>query len=591
MKVRSTRTSGRDRRTLSLAAATAFAVAAGSAVLFGYSGSAAADPMDECTATSGAVVAVDFGPWGGGIVGGCDAHPPTGMNLLHNAGFSTATLAHDVTTPQPGGRTPDLAKGSGYLTAPARLLDGHYYEAFPDSGFADFGLTIDAAFALAATGTDDPALRRIADFLDGRGTDGSGRTADDWTGIGSEYAGGGSIGKEALLAEVVGRDPHRFGGQDLIAALAKTVCAAPSPAPDTSCAAAGNYTYATSVFSQALGIMAQLRAGDTAAAAGPVGYLKGLQHPDGSWPSLIPATGDSDVDSTAMAAMALALLTDDPAAQQAVDRAAAWIAGRQLADGGFPGAAGDSTNSAALAVQGLSLRAASYGAAIARARDFLTGQQNADGGFNVAAGGQQGSDVRASTQALGGTVGTSFGTLSRPLGGTQPTGSPSPTASPTATTSPTATGSPTATASPTATTSPTATASPTATTSPTATASPTATTSPTATASPSATASPTGTGTATPTGTIPTGTPPESAPPAGGAPAPGRTDNRPGPGDSTAYPAVPVRLDVPVPSGSGLASTGTEVEPIALTALALLLAGGAAVAYARRTRSSAGRHR
>ncbi|MFE7530865.1 prenyltransferase/squalene oxidase repeat-containing protein [Kitasatospora sp. NPDC057542] len=373
----------------------------------------------------------------------------TEQAILVLTGTDLTSVRHDpagaTTTPTPpAGRKPDAAKGSAYLTDPSRLIDGHYYEGFP--AFADFGLTIDGAYALAATGTDDAALRRIVDFLDQQGKDASERTVNDWTAIGTEYAGGGSIGKEALLAEVVGRNPRAFGGRDLIAALAAMVCTRADA--NTGCDAPGNYTYATSVFSQSLAVMAQLRAGDATDAAPAIAYLKSLQHPDGSWPSLIPATGDSDVDSTAMAVMALALVPGDEAAQ-AVDKGLGWLAARQLPDGGFPGAAGDSTNSAALAVQGMTLRQATYGGQIAKALDFLAGQQNGDGGFNVASGGQQGSDVRASTQVLGGATGISFGTLSRNLGGT-PTPTPTPTGTPigtpTGTPSGTPTGSPTTTA-------------------------------------------------------------------------------------------------------------------------------------------------
>jgi len=84
-------------------------------------------------------------------------------------------------------------------------------------------------------------------------------SADTWTGIGTRFAAGGSIGDEALLAEVTGYNPRDFGGHDLIAALNASVCARVSAGGNTSCAGAGNYTYATSVFDQALGIIAQLR--------------------------------------------------------------------------------------------------------------------------------------------------------------------------------------------------------------------------------------------------------------------------------------------------------------------------------------------
>ncbi|PWI42645.1 prenyltransferase/squalene oxidase repeat-containing protein [Streptomyces sp. ICBB 8177] len=328
-------------------------------------------------------------------------------------------------------KSPNLTKGTDYLVASSRLIGGHYYDAYPGVDFADYGMTIDGAFALAATGRDDAALKKIVAFFQSQGKDGSSRSVNDWTGIGTAYAGGGSLGKEALLAEVVGADPRAFGGHDLIAALDKAVCAKASTGTDTSCAAPGNYTYATSVFSQALGIMAQIRAGDGASATAPVKYLESLQHSDGSWPSLIPATGDSDVDSTAMAVMALALVHGD-AASAAVDRGVRWIAAQQEKDGGFPGASGDSTNSAALAVQGMTLRKSTYSGQIARALAFLAAQQNSDGGFNVASSGQRGSDVRASTQVVSGATGISFGTLERDLSG-KPAPTSSASAAPTAT--------------------------------------------------------------------------------------------------------------------------------------------------------------
>ncbi|WP_229847908.1 prenyltransferase/squalene oxidase repeat-containing protein [Streptomyces melanogenes] len=364
---------------------------------------------------------------------------PTVPAVLAGRGTSLATLTtkkpeptQPPTTPTtptkpptiPPGEGPDLRKGVAYLTRGTNLLQGAYYSAGGGTGRADFGLTIDGAYALAATGLDNNKLRGIVDFLDKRGKDGAGRTVDDWTSVGTKYAAGGSIGKTALLAEAVGRDPRALGGHDLIAALAKAVCTAPSKAPDRRCAAKGNYTYAPAVFAQSLGVMAQLRAGEKDAAQEPLAYLKSLQQSSGAWPSIIPSTGDSDVDSTAMAAMTLDL-AGDAASRAAVDKALAWIATRQLPDGGFPGAAGDSVNSAALAVQGLSLDSAKYSAQISRARKFLASQQNGDGGFNIAKEGQRGSDLRASTQAVGGATGISFARLTRDLSGT--TAQPTPT--------------------------------------------------------------------------------------------------------------------------------------------------------------------
>ncbi|MFF2960266.1 prenyltransferase/squalene oxidase repeat-containing protein [Streptomyces sp. NPDC057963] len=362
---------------------------------------------------------------------------PTAPAVLAGAGTDLAHLTAkkaDPTGPPttepptthpttPAGEGPDLKKGVSYLTRPSHLQQGRYYAAGPGSTRADFGLTIDGAYALAATGLAQAELRGIVDFLDSNGRDGEGRTVHDWTGAGTKYAAGGSLGKTALLAEAVGRDPRNFGGKDMIAALGQAVCKAPSKAPDRSCAAQGAYTYAPSVFAQSLAITAQLRAGEKTAAQEPIAYLESLQHGNGAWPSLIPSTDDSDVDSTAIAAMALDLAGGDRA-EKAVSKAIAWIAGKQLPGGGFPGAAGNSVNSAALAIQGLSLDARKYAAEIAEARKFLASQQNDDGGFNVAKEGQRGSDLRASTQAVGGSTGISFGVLQRSLTGTTPRPAP-----------------------------------------------------------------------------------------------------------------------------------------------------------------------
>ncbi|MCX4807847.1 terpene cyclase/mutase family protein [Streptomyces sp. NBC_01214] len=353
---------------------------------------------------------------------------PTATAALAGAGSDLASVtakpAEPPTTPTPpAGEGPDAKKGVAYLTAPSQLIQGRFYESQPGTGFADYGMTIDGAYALAATGGNNAALRNIVDFMDKGGKDGQKRGIHDWTLIGTKYASGGAIGKTAVLAEAVGRDPRNFGGQDLIAALAKITCRAKTSTRQE-CAAKGNYAYATSVFKQSLGVMAQVRAGETAAAAEPIAYLKSLQDPSGGWVSLIGEPSTTEVDSTAMAAMTVDLLPD-AASQASVDKALAWLAAQQKEDGGFQGASGNSVNSAALAIQGLSLDAPKYGAQIAKARTFLASQQNGDGGFNVTKGGQPGSDLRASTQAVGGATGISFGLLTGDLSGTTPEPIPS----------------------------------------------------------------------------------------------------------------------------------------------------------------------
>jgi Prenyltransferase and squalene oxidase repeat len=245
--------------------------------------------------------------------------------------------------------------------------------------------------------------------------------ANSWTGIGTSDVSGGSVGKEALLAEVVGDDPRSFGGNDLIAAIDQSVCAGASTPPDTSCVAAGTYENSASTFDQSFGVMAQLRAGDSVNAQNPISFLESQQQLSGAWPSLIPSTGDSDVDSTAMAVMALDLVPGVSAAT-AVHQGVSWIAGQQEPDGGFPGVSGDNTNSAALAIMAMDLEPTTFAPQISAGLAYLAAQQNSDGGFNISTspGSQPGSDLRASAQAISGAVGTSFGTLSDPLRPTPP---------------------------------------------------------------------------------------------------------------------------------------------------------------------------
>jgi hypothetical protein len=56
---------------------------------------AAAQPAGDCTTTSGVVVAVDFGHWGGPVLRSCGTTPTTGYDLLNQGGWHTAGTEHD----------------------------------------------------------------------------------------------------------------------------------------------------------------------------------------------------------------------------------------------------------------------------------------------------------------------------------------------------------------------------------------------------------------------------------------------------------------------------------------------------------------
>ena len=238
-----------------------------------------------------------------------------------------------------------------------------------------------------------------------------------------------------MLAEATGLDPHAFGGHDLISALDHIVCTTTDVA--NGCAGPGNYLYATSTFSQALGVIAQFRAGDTVGAAPAVAYLESLQNSAGAWPSVLPATGDADVDSTAIAAMGLALLPTDATAAAAATRAEAWIASRQGADGGFAGVTGNSTNFGGTGHPGVDARGADVRDPDLR-RDRVPGRR-AESRRRVQRRGRRSAGLRraASAQVVGGIGGTSLGTLSDVIepdsgGGTTTTVAPTSTTSTTA---------------------------------------------------------------------------------------------------------------------------------------------------------------
>jgi hypothetical protein len=56
---------------------------------------AAAEPIGDCTTTSGVILAVDFAYWGGPLLRACGTTPTTGYQLLNEGGWSTQGDSHD----------------------------------------------------------------------------------------------------------------------------------------------------------------------------------------------------------------------------------------------------------------------------------------------------------------------------------------------------------------------------------------------------------------------------------------------------------------------------------------------------------------
>jgi hypothetical protein len=56
---------------------------------------AAARPLNACSTTSGVILAVDFGPWGGPLLRACGSTPTTAYAQLNQGGWHSAGTVHD----------------------------------------------------------------------------------------------------------------------------------------------------------------------------------------------------------------------------------------------------------------------------------------------------------------------------------------------------------------------------------------------------------------------------------------------------------------------------------------------------------------
>lgn len=97
---------------------------------------AAAQPIGDCTTTSGVIVAVDFGHWGGPVLRSCGTTPTTGYALLNQGGWQTAGTEHDgpgficrigYAGYQGGTQYPTPSQQSCVLTPPASAYWAFWY--------------------------------------------------------------------------------------------------------------------------------------------------------------------------------------------------------------------------------------------------------------------------------------------------------------------------------------------------------------------------------------------------------------------------------------------------------------------------------
>ncbi|MDT8913238.1 peptidase [Amycolatopsis sp. PS_44_ISF1] len=235
-------------------------------------------------------------------------------------------------------------------------------------------------------------------------------TLSAYIGDGTSESYAGATAKTALAAEVRGLDPAAFGGVDLTARL-RALLTPSGRFSDHS--AYGDYSNA---FSQSLAIVALHRAPGGAPSAAAA-FLAGTQCADGGFPLELAASPCvSDTDSTAMAVQALRSAGRAVPARSGL----AWLAGRQQANGGLSVGTGDpavAPNANTTGLAGQALHSGGRPAAASRAKKFLLGLQvvtgdNAGAIAYTAAGFDPATAVRATTQAVLGLGGCGFAELS-----------------------------------------------------------------------------------------------------------------------------------------------------------------------------------
>jgi hypothetical protein len=243
----------------------------------------------------------------------------------------------------------------GPATAASAWLAGQV----PDGGLftgefgTDYGLSIDVALGLHATGDQEET---VSDITDAVASDVNGYIAYSYVDGGVTHTGesGGSTAKALVLAQRTGGDVHNFGGVDLVDRLESLVddngrvISTADGAPDASY----DNTYIQALAAEGL------RGTGSATYADVVGYLLDQQCPEGYFrgdikPAAQPCDGDApDPDSTSQAILALAADQSTPGVQDAVAAAESWLLDAQRPNGSFGGGVSTkapNTNSTGLA--------------------------------------------------------------------------------------------------------------------------------------------------------------------------------------------------------------------------------------------------
>ena len=245
-----------------------------------------------------------------------------------------------------------------------------------DPTITDWGLTIDAIFALNAGGRgSQPAASNATANLAAHINDYI--TGEAFGDVGSAYA--GPIGKSMLAATLQGADVHHFGGVDL-EALSRAALQ-PSGIHQGRFSDVSMFGDFSNGFGEALNVLALART-PGGVPSDAADFLLAQQCPGGGFrlfydnaPVTRGCQGDNeaDTDTTAFSLQALLALDPSPSTSLAIGRAASWLLARQdPATGGFGGAgptANVNANTTGIAAQALT--AAGFSGAAASARTYI----------------------------------------------------------------------------------------------------------------------------------------------------------------------------------------------------------------------------
>lgn len=312
--------------------------------------------------------------------------------LLLPALVATATPASAAVDPAPA------EAGAAWLTS--QLSDGLIVGAY-DAGsgpvtYDDYGLTIDAAYALAAVGETAP-LAGITAALAAH--------VDDYT-RGDQFAPthvyAGALGKLSSVVQLVGQDPTDFGGQDLIERLEERVITeGPSAGRIQDVVDPGSVWPGDAYEGDTAGVISQgwaVRALDAAGSDltdSATDFLLEQQCEAGFFRVYLNADEDAadqscdggavdaegndaspSVDATALAVMSLASQRDDTDVLPALTSAVTWLAGQQGPDGSFTdGTATGKPNTNSTGIAGWVLGEAGLTAAAEKAAAWVRAHQ------------------------------------------------------------------------------------------------------------------------------------------------------------------------------------------------------------------------